>query len=80
MERARDGAVPLALGSPRLKSELLNAISSVPEVKSVIVFRSGVAVVPGCANVIAFQTADGLVLVDTGLQQTAQALWRSEHP
>jgi hypothetical protein len=29
----------------------------------------GVAVVPGFANVIAFQTADGLVLVDTGLDQ-----------
>jgi len=32
-----------------------------------------VVVVPGFANVIAFQTADGLVLVDTGLRQTAQA-------
>ena len=35
----------------------------------------GVAVVPGFANVIAFQTADGLVLVDTGLHQTAQAMF-----
>ena len=35
----------------------------------------GVAVVPGFANVIAFQTADGLVLVDTGLQQTARAMF-----
>jgi alkyl sulfatase BDS1-like metallo-beta-lactamase superfamily hydrolase len=34
-----------------------------------------VAVVPSFANVIAFQTADGLVLVDTGLPQTAQALF-----
>jgi hypothetical protein len=33
----------------------------------------GLAVVPGFANVIAFQTADRLVLVDTGLPQTAQA-------
>jgi glyoxylase-like metal-dependent hydrolase (beta-lactamase superfamily II) len=37
----------------------------------------GVAVVPGFANVIAFQTADGLVLVDTGLQQTAQAMFNA---
>ena len=35
----------------------------------------GVAVVPGFANVIAFQTADGLVLIDTGLHQTAQAMF-----
>ena len=35
----------------------------------------GVAVVPGFANVTAFQTADGLVLVDTGLHQTAQAMF-----
>jgi alkyl sulfatase BDS1-like metallo-beta-lactamase superfamily hydrolase len=35
----------------------------------------GVAVVPGFANVIVFQTADGLVLVDTGLHQTAQAMF-----
>lgn len=41
----------------------------------------GVAVVPGFANVIAFQTADGLVLVDTGLQQTAQAMFDARrHP
>jgi len=31
----------------------------------------GVVVVPGFANVIAFRTEDGLVLVDTGLSQTA---------
>jgi glyoxylase-like metal-dependent hydrolase (beta-lactamase superfamily II) len=35
----------------------------------------GVAVVPGFANVIAFQTTDGLVLVDTGLLATAQAMF-----
>jgi hypothetical protein len=35
----------------------------------------GVAVVPGFANVIVFQTGDGLVLVDTGLHQTAQAMF-----
>jgi alkyl sulfatase BDS1-like metallo-beta-lactamase superfamily hydrolase len=34
-----------------------------------------VAVVPGFANVIAFQTSDGLVLVDTGLLVTAQAMF-----
>jgi glyoxylase-like metal-dependent hydrolase (beta-lactamase superfamily II) len=34
-----------------------------------------VAVVPSFANVIAFQTADGLVLVDTGLPLTAQAMF-----
>ena len=37
----------------------------------------GVAVVPGFANVIAFQTADGLVLVDTGLHQTAQVMFNA---
>lgn len=35
----------------------------------------GVAVVPGFANVIVFQTAEGLVLVDTGLPQTAPAIF-----
>jgi alkyl sulfatase BDS1-like metallo-beta-lactamase superfamily hydrolase len=35
----------------------------------------GVVVVPGFANEIAFQTADGLVLVDTGLQLTAQTMF-----
>jgi alkyl sulfatase BDS1-like metallo-beta-lactamase superfamily hydrolase len=34
-----------------------------------------VAVVPGFANVIAFQTADGLVLVDTGLLLTARSMF-----
>lgn len=36
-----------------------------------------IAVVPHFANLIAFRTDDGLVLVDTGVQQTAQVMFQA---
>src|SRR6266436_4782137 len=36
-----------------------------------------ISVVPGFANVIVFQTDDGLVLVDTGLEFTAETLFEA---